>query len=219
MQRTIVIGDVHGCLEELRKLVRRCGVDLGDEVVLVGDLVAKGPDSQGVVQYVRESGFLAVMGNHDEQVLRIRAGTTKKPQKQTHLEVVASLKPEDWAFLEGLPAYLEFEQQNAIVVHGGLVPGVPLDEQRREDLIAMRSIDAEGKPSKRLEDGVPWASLWKGPQHVVFGHDALRGLQEHPFATGLDTGCVYGRQLTALVLPERQLVSVPAKRVYADLEA
>lgn len=219
MQRTIVIGDVHGCLAELQKLLRRCGVDLGDEVVLVGDLVAKGPDSQGVVQYVRESGYLAVVGNHDQQVLRIRAGTTKKPPKQTHLEVVASLGPEDWAFLESLPAYLELEAQHAIVVHGGLVPGVPLEAQRREDLIAMRSLDAEGKASKRLEDGVPWASLWKGPEHVVFGHDALRGLQQHPFATGIDTGCVYGRQLTALVLPERELVSVPAKRVYADLEA
>jgi hypothetical protein len=58
--------------------------------------------------------------------------------------------------------------------------------------------------------------LWSGPEQIVFGHDSLRGLQQHPWATGLDTGCVYGRRLTALVLPEGRLVSVSARHAYAS---
>ncbi len=98
-----------------------------------------------------------------------------------------------------------------------MVAGVPVEKQARENLLHMRSITADGRPSKRIE-GAPWAALWTGPEHAVFGHDAIRALQKHPHATGLDTGCVYGRELTGLLLPAHQLVSVPARRAYAPMK-
>jgi diadenosine tetraphosphatase ApaH/serine/threonine PP2A family protein phosphatase len=212
--RTIVIGDVHGCLDELLALVARCGVASADRVVLVGDLVAKGPDSAGVVQWARESGADAVLGNHDAHVLRALGGS--EAAKPKHRAIAAALSAADTAWLAERPLWLRLDggTPGHLVVHGGLVPGVALQDQQREDLLNLRSMTAEGLPSKRIE-GTPWAAVWAGPEHVVFGHDAVRGLQQHPFATGLDTGCVYGRALTALVLPEAKLISVPARRVYA----
>ncbi len=241
MEPTIVVGDVHGCLDELRHLLATCGFQRGDRLVLAGDLVAKGPDSQGVVQLAREEGAVAVVGNHDDHVLRARAvarGTIPppaKPVRAEHQAVADALGPEDWAYLEGLPTFLRLGCEGAsasatdagddggdahahetMVVHAGAVPGVPFEKQTREHLTTMRSIDHDGNPTKRIE-GRPWAAVWPGPEKIVFGHDAIRGLQRYRFATGLDTGCVYGRRLTALLLPERRLVSVEARRAYAAL--
>jgi hypothetical protein len=219
MQRTIVVGDVHGCREELELLLRTCGYVKGDRVVLAGDLVAKGPDSQGVVQLAREIGALAVLGNHDAFALTHRR-ESEKELSHGRRSYIRTLREDDWAYLEALPLFLRLGRAKAdgpeyLVLHAGLVPGLALDAQRREHLLSMRSIDDTGAPTSRLLLHYPWAARWKGPEHVVFGHDAVRGLQQFPLATGLDTGCVYGRQLTALLLPAGELIHVSALARYA----
>ncbi len=222
MSRTVLIGDIHGCIDELQRLLETVAVTPSDSVVLVGDLVAKGPDSRGVVHLARTRGFQAVLGNHDAHILKWRMQSRAlavAKQHTHHFDVAQSLSEDDVAWLQALPVWLRLptEEIPTLVVHGGIVPGIALEDQDRKLLINMRSVLADGTPSRRI-DGTPWAALWKGPEHVVFGHDALRGLQQYPFATGLDTGCVYGGRLTALVLPERKLVSVAASRSYCTID-
>ena len=222
MQRTIIVGDVHGCVDEMQALLRQCGVVRGDRVALAGDLVAKGPDSRGVVQLVREIGALAVLGNHDDFCIDVWRRRHQAEARRPRRWLLDTLDESDWAFLESLPLFLRLGAEGeggpeVAVVHAGAVPGVPLEEQERDNLLSLRSLVGGSAPSRRLLMRWPWAAAWRGPEHIVFGHDAVRGLQQYPLATGVDTGCVYGRELTALELPSRRIYKVPARRRYAGV--
>lgn len=217
MGRTFVVGDVHGCRQELEDLLDAAIFrPERDALVLVGDLVAKGPDSAGVLALIRKLKGRSVLGNHDAAMLRLRHGSGEK--RSHHAEVAKTLSPDDWSLLESLPWWLDFPQENTLVVHAGLVPNVALVDQKKDDLLNMRSLLPDGTGSKRIEGGVPWAQGWNGPRFVVFGHDAVRGLQRAPYALGLDTGCCYGRQLTGVWLDSRALVQVPARQVWQPID-
>ena len=220
MHRTIFIGDVHGCLAELEELLSGCGYTQGDRVVLAGDLVAKGPDSLGVLRLAERIGAQAVRGNHDHAVLRWRdTPANLAPERATHHYQVARQLDEDaWRLLASFPLFLRLPAHQAIVVHGGLVPGVALEHQEPDLLMNMRTLRADGSGSRRADDGALWGSQWPGPELVIFGHHAMAGLQRHAHAIGLDTGCVYGGRLTAYALPDDRLFSVPARCVYANAD-
>lgn len=225
-RRTLVIGDVHGCADELDRLLKKVGHDRHDRLVLVGDLVARGPDSRGVVDRAMELSAEVVRGNHEVIVLRWweakRDGAPEPKVAGQHRDVVDSLTDAHWAYLAALPWFIRLPELGALVLHAGMLPGLPPERQDPMDLVYMRSIRPDGTASRRFDEGRAWASAWAGPEHVVFGHDALRRLQLEPWATGLDTGCVYGDRLSALVIepretlhgphPSRRVVSVKAKK-------
>ncbi|MBX3182255.1 MAG: metallophosphoesterase [Polyangiaceae bacterium] len=212
--RTVIVGDVHGCADELASLVQQVGRQPGDRWVFVGDLVGRGPDTPGVLEQVRQLGAQVALGNHEHRVLAAyeareagRAGPSLGPG---HLALLDRLGPEDWALLRAMKPYLELPEHGLIVVHAGLDPRLPLPAQRLEVLIHMRSWDY-GEPSARFREE-SWASDYPGPTHVVFGHNARLGLQLHPHATGVDSGCVYGERLSALVLGPGERPLPPAER-------
>lgn len=217
--KVIIIGDPHGCIDELKLLIEKCHYNKElDKVVIVGDLVNKGPDSIGVVRYVQENNFISLKGNHDDFALSHLLNMSELPD----LVWTSELTKEQQRYLEHLPITLSIPQFNTLVVHAGLVPGLPLDKQHLGTLYRIRNvIEVETEngityfPSERDTEGQPWASLWKGPQHVVFGHDAKRKLQQYEHATGIDTGCCYGGELTAFILPSKEIVSVKAAKMYS----
>lgn len=216
-----MIGDVQGCRDETEDLLARCGHTVSDRVIFVGDLVAKGPDSAGVIDLCLKLRARSVLGNHDAAIVRYfqakAAGQPLPALKPSHVPVVETLRPHHVAYLESLPLWIALPEYGVLVVHAGLVPGVALADQDPRMLMNIRTLRRDGSGSTEADDGVLWGSRWKGPELVLFGHHARAGLQEHPFALGLDTGCVYGRELTACIFPGRTLVSVPARKAYAAI--
>ena len=212
--RTMVIGDVHGCHRELQQMLARLSPGPSDRVVFVGDVISKGPDPVASLRLARNTvaaaaaGSEILVGNHERNLLTwlkqrdqgVPAGKRSGSGEGNRMTGEQLTRGEvEW--LRGRPDRLALPEHNAIVAHAGLRAGVPLAQQQHADLTAMRSLDAAGLPSPTA-GAVSWAASWRGPTHVIFGHDSRRRLQLHPFATGVDTGCVYGGQLTALVLPE-----------------
>lgn len=215
VSRTVLIGDVHGCLEELEELLDACEFVAGrDALVFLGDLVAKGPDPAGVVALAMKLQARCVMGNHDHAVLALRSVDARAAGRPTHREAAEALSEDAFDWLAALPATLDLPGHHALVVHAGFRPDAPPESQSPSTLMNTRTLLEDGSAARSPLAGPLWASRWEGPRFVYFGHHAGAGLQRHPFALGIDTGCVYGGRLTACILPEQRLVSVRARRVY-----
>ena len=226
--RTVIVGDVHGCRRELEQLLDRIRFGNGDRLVFVGDLIARGPDSLGVLDVVRRTGALVVRGNHEQKLLDWYEDD-ETPLGRTHMEVARAMRDVDWSLLESSPLWLDLPEHGARVVHAGVLPGVAIERQDPDTLMRIRTVGVRGsKRSSAKAHGIPWASLYRGPPQIVFGHNAVAGLQLHPWATGLDSACVYGGRLTAMVLREGEkipaaisrrralLVQQPAARAYFE---
>jgi protein phosphatase len=224
-----IIGDVHGCLVELRTLLQKLGWDTacepptpppGRKAVFVGDLVDRGPDSPGVLKLVmalvQNGSALCVPGNHEVKLLKFLSG--KKVSLKHGLERTAQqleAETEEWKasvarFVDGLVSHVVLDGGNLVVAHAGLKA-----EMQGRGSGAVRQFCLFGETTGETDEfGLPvrynWAADYRGSATVVYGHTPV------PEATWLnrtlciDTGCVFGGKLTALRWPEKAIVSVPA---------
>ncbi len=211
--RTLIIGDVHGCAAELEALLAAFAPGPEDRLLAVGDLINRGPDSAGVLALARRHRIRPVLGNHEQRLLAGWLSGNPDVLRERDKPTFAQLRPEDWDWIAGWPHVLRIPSLNTLVVHGGFAPDRPWHEQDPGLVTRIQVLDARGLPARRADApaGRPWAEAWRGPEHVVYGHTPRPQPLEHPFATGIDTGCVYGHALTALSLPERRFYSVPAR--------
>ena len=209
--RTIVIGDLHGCYDELLDLLDKVSFASEDRLVCVGDLITKGPKNREVLdRFMSDPQFTAVIGNHDLALRRRWNGEKfklKPSQKPTHKELKKD-KERYVPFLNQLPFYIDLGTH--LVVHAGLRPGIELYSQTTEDMTELRSL-GEDRASRK---GPPWYDVYDGEKIVLFGHWPATEPRRGKKAIGLDTGCVYGGQLTAYIVETGELTSVPARQVY-----
>ncbi|EME84680.1 uncharacterized protein MYCFIDRAFT_195666 [Pseudocercospora fijiensis CIRAD86] len=280
-RRLVFIGDIHGCKKELLELLQKAGYnEETDHLILVGDVVTKGPDNVGVLDELIRLNATSVRGNHEDRLLHVAkklhmAGAhdieaTGSKGKAKDIALVKQLQPHHLQYLQAMPLMLHIPAlpmasgstrksnspitEHMLVVHAGLVPGVRLNKQDPYFVMNMRSINrrthvpsALRAPSKNAK---PWYDIWcwyndrifkklsltgfeapdsdmlaqtepdtwftgfwknffgqkknsLHPQVVIYGHDSKAGLQINRWSKGLDSGCVGGGRLTAMVLDAR----------------
>ncbi|CAK7280252.1 polynucleotide kinase-phosphatase [Streptomyces sp. RM1] len=226
-----IIGDVHGCSAELESLLSKLGYDdgvhpEGRTAVFVGDLVDRGPDSPGVLRRVMdmvEAGHaLCVPGNHENKYGRHLKG---RNVQHTHglAETIAQMDGESEefrarvrTFIDGLVSHYVLDGGKLVVCHAGLPEKYHGRTSGRVRSHALYG-DTTGETDEfGLPVRYPWAEDYRGRAAVVYGHTPVPEATWLNNTICLDTGAVFGGRLTALRWPERELVDVPAERVWYE---
>jgi protein phosphatase len=234
-----IVGDVHGCIEELYALLSALGYvedhdaglrhPDGRRAIFLGDLVDRGPAVVETVRLVRRmvvaGQALCVPGNHDDKLFRYLSGHKIKIQHGLEASVAQIGKlPEDeraaWtaeyrSFYDGLISHLVLDDGALVVAHAGMKQAYQGRASGR-----VRAFALYGEMTGETDDfGLPvradWAANYRGSAAVVYGHTPVPDATWMNNTINVDTGCVFGGRLTALRWPERELVSVLARQVYA----
>lgn len=237
-RQRVFVGDLQGCADELEDLLESVAYDPArHELWFVGDLVNRGPFSLGVLRRLIALGADSVLGNHDLHLLRVAAGERKLSRQDTFEDVLEAPDREDLlAWLRTRP--LVHEWDDLVLVHAGLHPAwddpgavarpleaaiardeIPADDEDLRFLTRVRHCNAKGRrPANEWRPGpgfAPWDVHYRGARMVVCGHWAARGLVRGKRVRSLDSGCIWGGELSAWLADEDRFVSVPARRTYS----
>jgi serine/threonine protein phosphatase 1 len=213
MSNIFVIGDIHGCSMALAKLLNKIKpLEKGDKVIFIGDYIDRGPDSKGVIDIVLQlraehSRVITLMGNHEWMLLNVLRGKGEKEFLSIggdatlksygiptgSIKNLAALIPRSHLdfFFELLPYW---QDESYIYVHAGLQPGVHLTQQSPDWLFWARDAFIN--------------STYDFGKKVIYGHTPFEKPRIDSNKIGIDTGAVYGNELTCLVLPEMKLLTV-----------
>ncbi len=231
MKSIIVYGDIHGCLDEFKKLRDKVQPNSNDIEISVGDFLNKGPHSIKTLRYIIKNSILSVMGNNEGKMIKIYKKYTQegkrylnsiKPHERTTLE---GLKESDIEHLKSLPYFWKFN--NLTVLHGGLTKDTKLDEnldtKTKKEIMLTRFLDKNLNPIPwdDFENRYKfWSEIYDGREgFIVFGHHPFSKPKADKYALGIDTGCVYGGKLTAAkfnILDSKKVDTKNYKLIFVD---
>ncbi|MGV2621834.1 bis(5'-nucleosyl)-tetraphosphatase PrpE [Halobacillus sp. ACCC02827] len=234
-----IIGDVHGCLDELKQLFAELGYGWHSGIpvhpegripVFVGDITDRGPDSIGcirlVTELVEQEKALYVPGNHCNKLYRFFLGngvqekhgleTTTAEYRSLPKEEQKEIKHRFKQLYEQAPLHLILKDAHAVVAHAGIrEEDIGRKSKRIETFVLYGDITGE-----KLPDGRPvrrdWAQEYHGDRWIVYGHTPVREPRFVNQTVNIDTGCVFGGDLTAFQLPEETIVRIPSSMPFME---
>lgn len=236
-KRLIIIGDVHGCLDELKELILALSLTTNDSIYFIGDLIDRGPDTIGTIKFIytlsNHFNVIKIIGNHEEKFLRY---LEKKNELNNDIfnEYLTKLSEQEINFLKDSYYNYYIPEHDIMLIHGGYLSKIELKKginnkyiNRKNTnfsiLTMTRFIDPTGRFiefGKNDDTSIFWAKKYNGQVgKVVFGHNYFK--QNGPYyfehAIGIDNGCVYGGWLTALIIDAHSNISslsVQSNQIY-----
>ncbi|MCH9813164.1 MAG: metallophosphoesterase [Epsilonproteobacteria bacterium] len=223
MKSIVVYGDIHGCLDEFKALRAKANLKPNDIEISVGDFLNKGPLSLETLHYLRKHHIDAVMGNNEAKIIKLykrylKEGDSYLESLRAHeKETLLQITEEEINFLESLPYFKKYN--GLTILHGGLLQGTKLDNnldaKAKKQITLLRFLNRSLAP-------IPWddfegrykfwSELYEGEEgFIVFGHHPFEQPKVDEYAVGIDTGCVYGGQLTAAKFKVKESGKVETK--------
>lgn len=209
MSNLIIYGDIHGCYDEFISLREKINPQKNDIEVCVGDIITKGKDSLKTLDFIIEHNIQSVLGNHEDKIIRYLGHQQSDKKNPISLDkdeqnIVQNLSQKHIEYLQSMPLFLRFE--NIVVLHGGVQNHMILENITKRDkdkILRLRYLDKDRNFvsfGKEDENSVFWADVYDGNQgFIVYGHQWGKEVKINEFAIGIDTGCVYGNKLSAVV--------------------
>lgn len=226
--RTMFISDVHGCLEEFNELIEKLNYNPNnDRLILLGDLIDRGPDSLAVVKKAISMNLECVRGNHEHKFIKWFRSQGSKVDVYDRKDYYQQFSDQEINYIMNMPTYIELE--DVIAIHAGLKPGISISNQSKEDLMYLRYTDQDrkfislkkiGEFGKEKTEAKFWTEFGPfGKKYIVYGHQVWNEPRIDRFADGsmcigIDTGCCFGNALTAFILETQEFVQVQAKKIY-----
>ncbi len=219
----VIYGDIHGCLEEwedLRRLIPKDSFEIS-----VGDILDKGPYPVEALRYAKKNKIFTIMGNHEYKHIRKYWGRKVKLDENQQ-KIYPKLKKEDFEFIENMPFFLKLN--HLTILHAGITNWIRLNNPKLNLmtlLMFLRDVD-ENEKFLPLNHNNPNAKFWadvydRHEGFVVYGHSPFKKVKENKFSAGIDTGCVYGNKLTAIVIKDTlkpqnyEIIQIQAKKQYS----
>lgn len=228
-----IIGDIHGCYEELTELIKKLGYIFDKDIpyhhgqrklAFVGDLTDRGKDSIAVIELVyllvKNKMAYYTPGNHCNKLYRFFLGnrvqishgleTTVEEYENLGSKKQREIRHKFMKLYESAPMYLTLNQEKLVIAHAGIREDYIGQENKKvQTFVLYGDITGEKHP-----DGRPvrrdWAKQYKGTATIVYGHTPVFEVRKLNNTYNIDTGCVFGGKLTALRYPEEEIVQVPS---------